>query len=543
MRTPAGAGGGRPPGGPGGPRHARRGGGGDDAGGPDLRGGRRTGRQRLLLGTGIAVVVLCLLGASVGGYALVKYNSIERVRDLALAQAPPGEPENFLVVAVDTREGQNSRNTDTIMVVRVDPGSERLALTSLPRDLMVTIADTGRIGMINSAYARDSGGEQVLIDTIRQNFDITINHFVEVNFDSFKHVVDAIGGVSIYMERQARDRSSGFHNYTVGCVELDGEAGLEFTRSRKLDIMVDGEWERDPLSDEHRVLRQQVFVRRAMSKALSQVRSNPLRLRELVDIGVSNVRLDDNLGLGDLLDLADQFKGFDPEALETYPLPVEKYPPDPNRLLLDEAAAEPSLNVFRGLAPGEIRPGLINVTVLNGTVADEAQLKEGLATDVSGALQRVGFDMRTPSDADEFYAQTTIQHAPGQSAYAERVSRHITSETPIPTVENPDLAPGEVTLIAGADFTTVHEIPTPIESLPGAAPADGAPAGDDAGGTGGSGGDAGSGGGGDGGSGASDTTGGDTTGGDTTTTTVARPTTTTTENPFILGTQSEEKGC
>ena len=517
------AGPGRPggPAGPGGPRHLRAGGEGDDGGDPpggSRPGGNRTWPQRLVLGAGVMLVLLCLLGASVAGYTLVKYNSIERVNDLALAQAPKGEPENFLIVAVDTREGQGSKNTDTIMVVRVDPQSDRLALTSFPRDLMVTIADTGQVGMINSAYARDSGGEQVLIDTLRQNFDITINHFVEVNFESFKEVVDAIGGVSIHMDRAARDQASGFYSEVLGCTTLDGEMGLAFVRSRKMDVMIDGEWERDPLSDVHRVRRQQVFIQRGMSQALGQVKSNPLRLRELVDIGVSNIRLDDGLGIGDILDLAEHFKGFDAAKLETYPLPVVDYPPNPNRLLLAEAEAEPSLNVFRGLAPGEIRPGLIDVTVLNGTVADEAQQREGLATDVSGALQQVGFNVREPGDADEFYAQTTIQYAPGQEVYAERLARHVTSDVAILTVENADLAPGEVTLIAGTDFTTVHEAPTPVDAMPGA------PGGDD---------------GGEAPAGTPTTTAG------TTDTTVAeRPsTTTTTENPFILGTASERAGC
>jgi LCP family protein required for cell wall assembly len=471
-----------------------------------------------VLGAGVVLVLLCMLGASVAGYTLVKYNSIERVNDLALARAPKGEPENFLIVAVDTREGQGSKNTDTIMVVRVDPQSDRLALTSFPRDLMVTIADTGEVGMINSAYARDAGGEQVLIDTLRQNFDITINHFVEVNFESFQEVVDAIGGVSIHMDRAARDGASGFYSEVLGCTTLDGEMGLAFVRSRKMDVMIDGEWERDPLSDVHRVRRQQVFIQRAMSQALGQVKSNPLRLRELVDIGVSNIRLDDSLGIGDILDLAEHFKSFDAANLETYPLPVVDYPTDPNRLLLDEAEAEPSLNVFRGLAPGEIRPGLIDVTVLNGTVADEAQQRKGLAADVSSALQRVGFKLNEPSDADEFYAQTTIEYAPGQEVYAQRLARHVTSDVAIPAVENPDLAPGQVTLIAGADFTTVHEAATPVDAMP-------APAGGDAGGD----------------APAETTT---TTAGTTDTTVAERPsTTTTTENPFILGTSSERAGC
>ena len=56
---------------------------------------------------------------------------------------------------------------------------------------MVTIADTGEIGMINSAYSRPDGeGEQNLINTLQQNFGVPINHFVEVNFESFKRVVD-----------------------------------------------------------------------------------------------------------------------------------------------------------------------------------------------------------------------------------------------------------------------------------------------------------------------------------------------------------------
>jgi LCP family protein required for cell wall assembly len=458
----------------GGPRHVRR-----DADGP---GGKRTRSwpQRLVLAAGVVIVVCCLLGGSVAAYVLVKYESIDRVGGLDISPAASGEPQNYLIVAVDTREGQGSKNTDTIMVVRVDPASDRLAITSFPRDLMVTIADTGETGMINTAFARDAGGEQNLISTLQQNFDITINHYVQVNFDSFRHVVDSIGGVPVWMPTAARDTASGFYNDQLGCVTLDGEQGLAFVRSRKLEILdEDEDWVHDPLSDQNRVQRQQIFIQRAMTDVLAEVKSNPLRLRELVDIGVSNVSLDPNLGLGDILDLADHFKDFDPASLETYPLPVTEYPPDPNRLLLDEAGAEPMLNVFRGLAPGEIRPGLVTVKVLNGTVADEAQQRQGLATDVSGALQQVGFQMAAPDDADTLYPQTTIEYAPGQQAYAERVARQITSAAAIPMVENPDLAAGTVRLIAGLDFTTVHQDPTPIEAMPaapGAAPAGDAPA-------------------------------------------------------------------
>src|SRR5918998_512322 len=288
--------------------------------------GRRRARswpQRAILAAGVVLVLFCMLGASVAGYALVKYNSIDRVDNLDLPSAAKGEPENFLIVAPDIREGHTSFNTDTIMVLRIDPSSDRLALTSFPRDLMVTVADTGETGMINAVYNRPDGtGPENLINTLRQNYSVTINHFVEIRFESFREVVDSVGGVSMWFEAAARDTHSGFYNEDLGCVNLDGERGLEFVRSRYLDIMTEDGWERDPKSDEHRVLRQQIFIQRAMTKVLADVKSNPVRLGELINIGVSNVTLDPNLGFGDIRDLGEHFKDFDPAKLETYPLPT-----------------------------------------------------------------------------------------------------------------------------------------------------------------------------------------------------------------------------
>jgi LCP family protein required for cell wall assembly len=408
-----------------------------------------------------AIVVLCVAGASVGGYVLVKYNSIERVDNLDLAQPPAGEPENYLIVAIDTREGQDSKNTDTIMVARVDPQSDRLALTSFPRDLMVTVADTGELGMINSAYNRpDAGqGEQNLIDTLNLNFGVPIHHFIEVNFESFKRVVDAIGGVSMWFSTPARDVASGLYVGHPGCVKLDGEMGLSLVRSRKMRVLTPDGWEKPPgESDLTRVQRQQAFIRRALDKALPQVRSNPVRINEFVNIGIDNVRFDDQLGVREMIDLGNQFRDFDPAKFETYGLPTLPYPPDPNRLLLDKRAAAPMLNVFRGLPPGELSPDLVTVQVLNGTD------KQGFARDISGALQTIGFDVVEPDTTAEPSATTTVQYAPGQANYGQLVARYLT--TPAAMVENPELDDGEVVVVAGADFTTVHEQPTSAEEMP-----------------------------------------------------------------------------
>jgi LCP family protein required for cell wall assembly len=494
------------PGDRGGDPRAARGDGQRDAAG--VR-GRRSWRQRVILAALVSVVVVCLAGASVGGYVLVKYNSINRVDNLSLDQQPAGDPENYLIVAVDTREGQASRNTDTIMVARVDPKSDRLALTSFPRDLMVTIADTGEIGMINSAYSRpkEGEGEQNLINTLRQNFGVPIHHFVEVNFESFKRVVDDVGGVSIWFPTPVRDRAAGLYVDQPGCLKLDGATALAFARSRKLQIMTPAGWEGDPYSDLSRVQRQQIFVHRALAKALSQVKSNPLRVTDLVNIAVDTVRFDKALGVRDMIDLGNHFSDFDSEELETYNLPTVPYPPDEDRVLLDERNAQQSLNVFRGLPPGQLSPVQATVTVLNATT------KEGFARDISGALQRVGFEMTEP-DTAEPAATTTVQHAPGQADYGRLVASYLS--TPAALVESPDLGDGEVVVVAGADFTTVHDQPAPTEETTTTAQAAQPAA-------------------------SSRTTAGD---GTTTTAAASSPTTATTEpNPFIMGEPPPGETC
>jgi LCP family protein required for cell wall assembly len=456
----------------------------DDDDGPLLsrRGNpRRTRKQRVILGVLIAVALVAMAAAGVAGYALKKYESIDRVSDIKIAEAPAGEPQNFLLVGSDTREGTADagevagKRSDTIMVLRVDPESDRLSLTSFPRDLIVDIPATGRTGMINSAYSLPNG-EQALIDTINQNFGIPINHYVEVDFEGFKQLVDAVGGVPMYFSNAVRDRHSGLFIEQLGCVTLQGQQALEFTRSRYLDYMTPEGWERDPQSDPHRAQRQQVFIRRAMTKALAEVKSNPLRLQQLVDIGVGNIRLDDQMGVGDILNLAEHFRDFSSDRLETYALPVLPHPDNDARLVLDESEAEPILNVFRGLDPGEVSPGAVTVQVVNGTD------KDGFANDISGALQAVGFDLMDPTSSDERPPHSIAYHAPGQANFAQRVARHVTGGADV--VEKPGLTPGTVELLVGADFSTVHDQPTPLDQMPtttvapagGGAPATTAPA-------------------------------------------------------------------
>lgn len=429
---------------------------------PDPPKRRRTWKQRILLSTGCAVILVCLSGLSVAGYVLVKYNSIERFGDLDIDEAPPGEPRNYLLVGSDGREGLEGQRTDTIMVVRVDPAEEQASVLSFPRDLVIPIAGTGETGRINSAYAMEDveAGRQRLIDTLRQNFAIEIHHYVEVSFDGFGLLVDAVGGVPLWFGSAVRDRESGFYNEQLGCVTLDGEQALQFVRSRYFAHLEDGEWTYDQTADLGRITRQQIFIEEALTQTMAEIRSNPTKLRQLIDIGVATVGIDDRLGISDIQDLAGRFRDFDTEQLRTYSLPVVDRG-DSATVALSEREAEPILNVFRGLDPGEISPDLVTVRVLNGTGLD------GQANDVAGALQAIGFDMVEPGNlepAGTTVPHTVVRHHPDDEAAAVRVARHITGGADV-TV---DLAveEGVVEVVTGTDFTTVHEEPTPVDQMP-----------------------------------------------------------------------------
>jgi LCP family protein required for cell wall assembly len=431
---------------------------------PAARRLRRSWKQRILLTVGGSVAVFALLGAAFVGFLLVQLNSIERFSDLDIDAAPAGEPRNFLLVGSDSRgdaaleHGVDGQRSDTIMIVRVDPQEEQAAVLSLPRDLVVSIADTGEVTRINSAYARGTPeeGRQVLIDTIRQNFAIEINHFIELKFEGFARLVDAVGGVPLFFETPVRDTHSGLVQNQTGCVSLDGEQALAFVRSRFFQQRTPNGWEYDPTADLGRITRQQIFLREAVSRTVSAVKSNPLKITQLIDIGVDAVALDDQLGLGDIRDLADRFSDFSTDKLQTYSLPIVERG-DGATVALDEQKAEPILNVFRGLDPGELSPGVIQVRVLNGTG------KDGQANDVAGALEVIGFDVVEATDAPTPHERTTIYHRPDEEALAVRVMRHVTGGAEL--VVSEDVPSGQVEFVTGNDLTTLHDQPTPLEQV------------------------------------------------------------------------------
>src|SRR5436190_6438110 len=232
--------------------------------------------RRLLIGLNI-LVALSLVGVASGYvYVRAKFGDITKV-PCPFCRTPgdkPGKVMNVLLVGSDTREdltdAQNfggakqvgGQRSDTIMILHVDPKQTKAAILSFPRDTYVTLAN-GEKNRINAAF---TNGPELLIQTINKEFGIPIDHYVQVNFDGFKGIVNAIGGINVYFPAPARDAFSGLRVAKAGCLFLNGNGALSYVRSRHYQYYEGGRWHDEGDGDIGRIQRQQEFIRRVLRK-------------------------------------------------------------------------------------------------------------------------------------------------------------------------------------------------------------------------------------------------------------------------------------
>ena len=386
---------------------------------------------------GLLVIAAVLVVVVAVGYGWYRFSQIGR-KDLALAESA-GAVQNFLIVGSDTRSvveandpndsafghEESGQRSDTIMIARVDPSAKTVDLLSFPRDLWVPIAPSGEPQRINTAYNTSDpsvDGAQRLIDTIKADFDIDINHYVEIDFASFKGVVDAVGGVPMYFKTAVRDRKTGLYQYELGCQTLDGEQALALSRSRTLEYNTSKGWALDPSADLGRISRQQYFMKEMVDRAESKFGSLDLKaINDIVSSTSDKLKIDDDLSLGDMVSLAKSFKGFNGDQIRSHSLPVTDFTTNGGArvLKLDAAGAEETLNVFRGLPPGTVSPSSVTMAVSNGSGASNQ------ATTVSTRLKELGYEASVTADTTKTQARTIVRYAPGLQAQADQVARQL----------------------------------------------------------------------------------------------------------------------
>ncbi len=438
------------------------------------------------------IIVLAAIGA--GGlylYANYRFNQIKKVHAKHLVTAaPPGKPFNLLLVGSDSRSfvqnatqvkafgneaNAGGQRSDVTMVARFDPAAKTVTVLSIPRDLWVDIPgnDSGISGMnrINAAY---DGGPDLLIQTIEQDLGIPINHYVAVNFPGFSGMVNALGGVTMDFPTPVKDQYTGLNVTTTGCQVVNGTTALELVRSRHLYYEnANGYWEGDGLSDFSRIQRQDAFFRAVLAKVNASITS-PLTINAFIGAAVGNLTIDDALTQGDLLHIANVFRGLPASHLVTETLPTVSYVTagGADALKVAEPYAQNLINSFNQIGTEPPAPApthkatspsttttsttvptedhkLVGVNVLN------ASTQSGIAHNTAQALTTQGFDVTEVGNASTQLSEggsSEILYGPSGVEAAHTLSSVLSG--PVTLVPDPSLNGQTVSLlIAGSQLT------------------------------------------------------------------------------------------
>ena len=160
-------------------------------------------------------------------------------KDIAKRVGITSEPFNVYISGIDTYGGiKKVSRSDVNMIMTVNPKEKKILLTSIPRDMYVTLHSSGQLDKLTHSgiYGIDE-----TVSTVEDWLGTDINYYIRVNFTSLQDIVDAIGGVDVESPKAFKSAVSKY-TYTEGMNHLNGEAALFFARERK--AFADGDNER-----------------------------------------------------------------------------------------------------------------------------------------------------------------------------------------------------------------------------------------------------------------------------------------------------------
>jgi len=443
-------------------------------------------RKKILAWVAGSLAVILLLAVT-GAYLVYRHlnANLHQVNVSGLLGSRPidlhPQAQNILVIGSDTRFGQgrgygssaqlNTDHSDTLLIVHIAANRKWADVMSIPRDSWVNIPacrmGNGRTAAaqtfkINEAFTlgnlygnKTALGTACVLKTVESNTGIRIDHFVVVNFDGLKDMVNAVGGVPECNTQPINDPKSRLH-LKAGHHLLNGRQALGYVRARY--TLGNG-------SDLERIDRQQAF----MSALVSRVKSkelNPLALYRFLDAATKSLTIDSQLGgIHGLYNLATSLKNLPPGKVTFFTLPTypRSYvdPADTANLLWTEPQDSLIFQAFRhdmpvsqALLKNPRTPHLsrakITVVVLNGTTS------AGLQDNVGAVLQQGGFNVRrTGVSRDQSVGRTVIRYHAGQEAEALLLAKDVPGAS-LSQISGPPeaLGTGHISLLLGSDYGT-----------------------------------------------------------------------------------------
>lgn len=223
-----------------------------------IRKKHKKSRKKISLGKKVLItlsLVLLFVISVAGGLVAYSYDLLDKMEqvdlnkeDLSLNTYVSNDKiENIALFGVDGMNGEGGRS-DSILILTIDKVNNKLKVSSIMRDAYVSIPGHGK-DKITHAYAY--GGPQLAIKTLNENFNLDIQEFLTVNFESFPQIIDALGGLDIEITQEEIDASININSHirhlnelngtnspyinTPGLQHLDGTQSLAYARIRYTD--------------------------------------------------------------------------------------------------------------------------------------------------------------------------------------------------------------------------------------------------------------------------------------------------------------------
>jgi LCP family protein required for cell wall assembly len=372
----------------------------------------------------------------------------------ALAKRPElKEPLNILFIGVDKgsvpgeEEDTEYFRSDVMILASVNVLKKKAVLVSIPRDTKVAVSGYGD-QKINATHSL--GGPSAAVEAVSELSGLDIHDYAEVDFEAFKEIVNAVGGVPFHLEYDILDPKVGA--LPKGDLLLYGDEALILVRSRNL-----------PRGDIDRIENQHNFLKSLMEKAI-----NVRDIQALMDILDATVKyLDTTLDADLIFDLAELLQGMDIDDVEFVTLPGDSPEPgygQPWYFVHDEAAAE---ELFRNIRLyGSTRSPTEELAVVEEEVVevDRSSFQllvlngarwEGLASGVAVVLGNKGYMDIETGDTNNPYQYTTVYYAPGYEEAARMVASDLDPEEEFILEENEEVAEAndaDVVLVLGKDY-------------------------------------------------------------------------------------------
>ena len=351
----------------------------------------------------IVVIVIALLAAVAGGaaYAFTQMRKAEVNADLhnmdenvleaidaqLTGQTSFTEPFTVLLLGSDEREDDEAGDvggarTDTIILVRVNPTTKEVDMVSIPRDTMVNLPGVGT-AKINAAYYY--GGAPATIEAVKNLTGVEIDHYAFVNFGGLVDLVNAIGGIDVYVDETVDNPKAGNVIVEAGQQHLDGEHALTLARDRDY---ADGDYTR------------QVNQRKVIMGIIERVMNAPASdLAGLIQASTGFVTTDSGITFDWILSLAQQMRHVEDNhdlQVKSISLPsTPAYIGEVSYVIADVAATAELMQIF--MACGDITQPLT---------------QSSIASDVAAAGGSYGGATTIQSEETYYYEETTVYEEP-----------------------------------------------------------------------------------------------------------------------------------